>query len=130
MKRDSIIETISINEMKRLWREELSILYVDTPRLYLLLQNTPLQFTHEGSKMLITFEVHNEAQKLWVERHLINELNNLFKEITGNQNLEISVCIEDKVEHESIYIIDTIPPHIPNDITQRSEINELEIDID
>ena len=127
MKRDSIIETISINEMKRLWREELSILYVDTPRLHLLLQNTPLQFTQEENKMLISFEVHNEAQKLWVERHLINELNKLFKEITGAQNLEISVCVEDKVEHESICIIDTIPPHIPNYVTQRREINDLEI---
>lgn len=130
MQIESITEVFSIDEMKRLWREELAEHYIDTPRLYLLLLNTPLHFTQVGNMLLISFEVYNEAQRLWVESHKIKELNNCFREITGKQNIKISVSIEDKPEDESICIIDTMPPHIPNDVIPILEITELEIEID
>ena len=115
---------LCVDEMKRLWREELAEHYVNTPRLRLLLLNTPLHFTHEGGQILITFEVNNEVQKLWVESRIIDGLNNLFKEITGKQSIKISVCVEPKT-NETIYITDIIPPHIPIE----QEISEIDLDI-
>ena len=125
---ENITEAFCVDEIKRLWREELAEHYVDKPRLHRVLLNTPLYFTQEESRVVITFEVLNEAQKLWVERHLIHELNNSFKAIIGKQNIKISVRVGYN-KNGNIYIIDTVPPHIPIDAMPKVMVSDIDLDI-
>jgi len=64
-----------------------------------------------------------------VESHIIDDINNIFKAITCNDNITISVSTEYKVNDEPICIITTFPPHMSTALILRGIITELDIDI-
>ena len=89
---------VNVENLTQAWREQLAAHYLDKPRLCLLLNNSPLTFEVEGESLMIFFDVANDAQKQWLEIKMIPEITEMFKSITGINEISIKPIVKEPEE--------------------------------
>lgn len=89
---------VNVENLTQAWREQLAVHYLDKPRLCLLLTNSPLTFETDGESLMILFDVANDAQKQWLEIKMIPEITEMFKSITGINEISIKPIVKEPEE--------------------------------
>lgn len=89
---------VNVENLTQVWREQLAAHYSDKPRLCLHLSSTPLTFETEGESLMILFDVANDAQKMWLEIKMIPEMTEIFKSITGINEISIKPIVKEPEE--------------------------------
>ena len=89
---------VNVENLTQAWREQLAAHYLDKPRLCLLLTNSPLTFETDGESLMILFDVANDAQKQWLEIKMIPEITEMFKSITGINEISIKPIVKEPEE--------------------------------
>ena len=61
------------------------------PRLAVMITNTTLRMEEQDGIKAVTFRVTNIAQKTWIEKELLREMESLVRESVGTRRLNLSV---------------------------------------
>ena len=118
---------LNVEYLTKVWKQDFAENYSDKPRLYSVLTNAPLTFELAEEKVKIIFPVANKAQKLWLEIKMLPEMTELFKSITGIQNLSIQPFVNESEEDDSI--IHPTPPELSEEkVNVINFIKELELE--
>ena len=91
----------NVESLTKAWKEVFASNYSDKPRLCSLLISTHLTFEVQGELLKVVFDVANDAQKEWLEVKMIPEMTELFKSITGINELSIQPVISESGEKDS-----------------------------
>lgn len=89
---------VDVDGLTRAWKDMMTSHYADKPRLCLHLTSTPLTFETEGESLMIVFDVANDAQKQWLEIKMIPEMTEIFKSITGINEISIKPIVKEPEE--------------------------------
>lgn len=89
---------VNVENLTQVWREQLAAHYSDKPRLCSILSTAPLTFETEGESLMILFDVANDAQKMWLEIKMIPEMTEIFKSITGINEVSIKPIVKEPEE--------------------------------
>lgn len=120
---------VNVENLTQAWREQLAAHYSDKPRLSLHLTSTPLTFETEGESLMILFDVANDAQKMWLEIKMIPEMTEIFKSITGINEISIKPIVKE-TEEIRVYqppLRGAVSLEDMNEV--KSIVKDLEIDI-
>ena len=120
---------VNVENLTQAWREQLAAHYLDKPRLCLLLTNSPLTLEVEGESLMILFDVANDAQKEWLEIKMILEMTEIFKSITGINEISIKPIVKEP-EDVRVYqppLRGAVSLEDMNEV--KSIVKDLEIDI-
>ena len=92
-------------EITAAWPKLVEVCTVGKPRLEHALSNAKLSMQEEGDFMNLSFEVVNEAQKQWIEKGLLRNMENSFAEIlhSGKVHLFVTVAESEEVE-KKVYL--------------------------
>ena len=91
----------NVESLTKAWKEVFASNYSDKPRLCSLLISTHLTFEVQGELLKVIFDVANDAQKVWLEMKMIPEMTELFKSITGINELTIQPVVSESEERDS-----------------------------
>lgn len=120
---------VDVDGLTRAWKEMMTSHYADKPRLCLHLTSTPLTFETEGESLIIFFDVANDAQKQWLEIKMIPEMTEIFKSITGINEISIKPIVKEPEEIRA-YGPPLMGAVSMDDMTgAKSLVNDQEIDI-
>ena len=86
---------VNIENLTQAWRVKLAAHYSDKPRLCSMITTAPLTFKTEGESLRILFDVANDAQKEWLEIKMIPEMTELFKSVTGINEISIQPIVKE-----------------------------------
>ncbi len=89
----------SEEEIRTVW-PKLAQIYNSKPRLHNMLTNSVLEFEISENKMIVRFEVVNDAQKEWVESKLLHELEGNMRKISGYDSILMEVKVA-PAEHKT-----------------------------
>ena len=89
---------VNVDGLTRAWKEMMTSHYADKPRLCLHLTSTSLTFETDGESLMILFDVANDAQKQWLEIKMIPEITEMFKSITGINEISIKPIVKEPEE--------------------------------
>lgn len=89
---------VNVDGLTRAWKEMMTSNYADKPRLCLHLTSTPLTFETDGESLIILFDVANDVQKQWLEIKMIPEMTEIFKSITGINEISIKPIVKEPEE--------------------------------
>lgn len=89
----------SEEEIRTVW-PKLAQIYNSKPRLHNMLTNSVLEFETSENKMIVRFEVVNDAQKEWVESKLLHELEGNMRKISGYDSILMEVKVA-TAEHKT-----------------------------
>ena len=89
----------SEEEIRTVW-PKLAQIYNSKPRLHNMLTNSVLEFETSENKMIVRFEVVNDAQKEWVESKLLHELEGNMRKISGYDSILMEVKVA-PAEHKT-----------------------------
>lgn len=118
---------LNVEYLTKVWRQDFAKHYSDKPRLYLVLTCSPLTFKVDDDRIQIIFPVANEAHKQWLEIKMISEMIELFKSITGIQNLSIFPYVN-KSDTEN-YTPPPVPPKLSKEkILVMDFVKDLELE--
>ena len=120
---------VNVDGLTQAWKEMMTSHYADKPRLCLHLTSTPLTFETEGESLMILFDVANDAQKQWLEIKMIPEMTEIFKSITGINEISIKPIVKEP-EEIRVYqppLRGAISLEDMNEV--KSIVKDLEIDI-
>ena len=82
------------------WKEFVEKVSAGKPRLESTLSEARLEVAEgEGCKIL-TFEVINDAQKLWIEQKILRDLEKSYNELLGTRSLRLAVKVRPAEEME------------------------------
>ncbi len=82
------------------WKEFVEKVSAGKPRLESTLSEARLEVAEgEGCKIL-TFEVINDAQKLWIEQKILRDLEKSYSELLGTRSLRLAVKVRPAEEME------------------------------
>ena len=70
------------------------------PRLSNTLKNAVLSISEEDGIKKVDFEVINEAQKSWIEKEQLRNMETMFREMLSTSRLHISVSVNPAEEVE------------------------------
>ena len=95
----------SEEEIRKKW-PELAGKFEDKPRLATMLSSTSLTITGDDSSKTITFQVDNEAQRLWVESKLLHQLEGSLRVILKSMlvYLRVEVTPDDSPKEKEPYM--------------------------
>lgn len=82
------------------WKELVEKVSAGKPRLESTLSEARLEVSEgEGCKIL-TFEVINDAQKIWIEQKILRDLEKTYNELLGTRALRLAVKVRPAEEME------------------------------
>lgn len=91
---------IDVNELFRIWKEEFADKYSDKPRLSAFIRDCELdvvipELEEDRGMVYIVMYACNSAQREWIERYALLDMQEVFAEIAGLELLSLSVELKE-----------------------------------
>ena len=75
------------------WRKELVSAYASQPRLAHAIASAPVEIVEENDAKVLTFRVHNVAQRNWIQEKCLFEMEKIFVRILGSSKISLRVDV-------------------------------------
>ena len=87
---DDVPENSIIEEK---WRKDLVAAYTSQPRLAHAIASAPVEIVEENDAKVLTFRVHNVAQRNWIQEKCLFEMEKIFVRILGSSKISLRVDV-------------------------------------